>query len=198
MEKPSPSPPNKKDVEIGPGQADAAGERDGAAVNEVGAVAVDEIGKARGTTDAGEGDDLLVIELAFLEDLVIGSENGEVAAAGTPGRVIGGDGFLGEFLAGEFGVAAGLDGGSIVVGSVLMLENSSIGSVHSFTDLHRLLVIGIGALWFEICVNGSGNLRKTAFSSAFPVRGFRSCRTMRRLLQNRAGGRIVTGALGSW
>src|SRR5205814_1302949 len=45
------------------------------------------------------GDDLFVIDLAFLEDLVIGSEHGEVAAARTPGRVIGGDGFLREFLA---------------------------------------------------------------------------------------------------
>ena len=37
----------EKDVQVGPGQADAGGERDGAAVNEVRAVAVDEIGKAR-------------------------------------------------------------------------------------------------------------------------------------------------------
>ena len=74
-----------------------------AAVNEVGAVAVDEIGKARGAADAGEGDDFLVLDLAFLEDFVIGGEDGEVAAAGTPRRVIGGDGFLGEFLAGRFG-----------------------------------------------------------------------------------------------
>src|ERR1041385_7942310 len=37
----------QKDMEIGPGQTDPAGERDGAAVNEMGAVAVDEIGKPR-------------------------------------------------------------------------------------------------------------------------------------------------------
>jgi hypothetical protein len=30
-----------------------------------------------------------VIELPFLDDFVIGSEHGEVAAAGAPGRVIG-------------------------------------------------------------------------------------------------------------
>ncbi len=59
------------------------------------AVAVDEIGKARRTTDPGEGDDLFVFELAFLEDFVERSEHCEIAAAGTPGRVIGGDGFLG-------------------------------------------------------------------------------------------------------
>ncbi len=92
----------EKDVEIGPGQADAGGERDGAPVNEMRAVAVHEIGEARGTTDPGEGDDLLVIELPFLDHFVIGGEDGEVAAAGAPGRVIGGDGFLGEFLADEF------------------------------------------------------------------------------------------------
>jgi hypothetical protein len=39
-----------------------------------------------------------VIELAFLEDFVKGSEHGEIAAAGTPGGVIGGDGFLGELF----------------------------------------------------------------------------------------------------
>ena len=35
------------------------------------------------------------VDLAFLEDLVIGGEDREVAAAGAPGGVIGGDGFLG-------------------------------------------------------------------------------------------------------
>ena len=42
-------------------------------MNEVGAVAVDEIGKTRRATDPGESDDLFVIELAFLEDFVKGS-----------------------------------------------------------------------------------------------------------------------------
>ena len=37
----------QEDVKIGPGQADAGRERDGAAVNVMRAVAVDEIGKAR-------------------------------------------------------------------------------------------------------------------------------------------------------
>jgi hypothetical protein len=36
-----------------------------------------------------------VIELAFLEHFVKGREHGEIAAAGTPSWVIGGDGFLG-------------------------------------------------------------------------------------------------------
>ena len=82
-------------VQIGPGEADAAGERDCAAMNEMRAMAIDEIWKARGTTDSGESDDFLVLEVAFLEDFVKRSENGEIAATGTPGRVIGGDGFLG-------------------------------------------------------------------------------------------------------
>ncbi len=89
----------EEDVEIGAREADAAGERHGAAVDEVGAVAIDEIRKARGAADAGEGDDLLVVELAFLEDFVVAGEDGEVAATGTPGGVIGGDGFLGQLLA---------------------------------------------------------------------------------------------------
>src|SRR5207249_9909771 len=60
----------QEDVEIGPGEADAGRERDGAAVDVVHAVAVDEVRKARRTTDPGEGDDLFVIELAFLKDFV--------------------------------------------------------------------------------------------------------------------------------
>ncbi len=92
----------QKDVQIGPGQADATGERDGTSMDEVGAVAVDEIGKARRAADAGEGDDFLVRNLAFLEDFVIAGENREIAAARTPRWVIGGDGFLGQFLAGFF------------------------------------------------------------------------------------------------
>ena len=42
-----------------------------------------------------KGDDLFVLELAFLEDLVEGRQNREIAAAGAPGWVIGGDGFFG-------------------------------------------------------------------------------------------------------
>src|SRR5689334_17312333 len=84
----------QKDVQVWPGQTNAAGERDGAAVNEVCAMAVDEIGKARRATDPGEGNDLFVIEVAFLEHFVERSEHREIAAAGTPGRMIGRDRFL--------------------------------------------------------------------------------------------------------
>src|SRR4029077_5303527 len=79
----------QKHMEVGPGEANAGCERNGATVNVVDAVAVDEIGKARGATDPGEGDDLLVFELALLEHFVERSEHCEIAAARTPCRVIG-------------------------------------------------------------------------------------------------------------
>jgi len=64
--------PKQKNMQVGPGQADAGSKRNGAAVNEVRAVTVDEIGKTRRTADPGKRDDLFVIELAFLENLVEG------------------------------------------------------------------------------------------------------------------------------
>src|SRR2546423_14480083 len=84
----------KEHMQIGPGKTDAGREWDGAAVNVMRAMTVDEIGKARRTTDSCKSDDFFVIELAFLEDFVKRGENGEIAAAGTPCRVIGGDWLL--------------------------------------------------------------------------------------------------------
>src|SRR5450432_1076630 len=84
----------EKNIQVGPRQTDAAGERNSAPVNEVGAVPIDEIRKARGAADAGESNNVLVRNLAFLQHLVIAGEHGEIAAAGTPRRVIGGDGFF--------------------------------------------------------------------------------------------------------
>jgi hypothetical protein len=40
-----------------------------------------------------------VVNITFLKDLVVGGKNGEVTTTRTPGWVIGGDGFFGEFLA---------------------------------------------------------------------------------------------------
>ncbi len=106
----------QKDVQVRPGQTDAGGQRNGAAVNEVRAVAVDEIGKARRTTDPGEGDDFFVIEISFLENFVEGSEHGEIAATRTPGGVIGGDRLFwlsfsrgGSITAGETPAATSFD-----------------------------------------------------------------------------------------
>ena len=46
-----------------------------------------------------------MIELALLEDLVEGSEHGEIAAPRTPRGVIGGDGFFGELSRGGSTIA---------------------------------------------------------------------------------------------
>ena len=88
----------QKHMQIGPGETDARRERDGAAMDEMRAVAVDEIRKARRTTDACESDDLFVLEVAFLEHLVERGEHGEIAAAGAPCWMIGGDRFFGQFF----------------------------------------------------------------------------------------------------
>src|SRR3954453_13746105 len=85
----------QEDVEIGPGQADAAGIRDGAAMDEVRAVAVHEIREARGTADPGQGTDLLVFDILFLEHFVERSQNSKISATGTPRRVVGRDCLLG-------------------------------------------------------------------------------------------------------
>jgi hypothetical protein len=89
----------QKHMQIGPGEADARRQRDGAAMNVVRAVAVDEIRKTRRTTDACEGNDLFMFDVAFLKHLIERGQHSEISAAGTPGGVIGGDGFLGEFFA---------------------------------------------------------------------------------------------------
>jgi len=64
----------KEDVDIGPGEADAGSERDCAAMDEMRAVRIDEIGKPGGTADARQGDELSCGKLAFLEDFIKGGE----------------------------------------------------------------------------------------------------------------------------
>ena len=59
------------------------------------AMAVDEIRKARRTTDACEGNDLFVVDVALLEHLVERGQHSEIAATRTPGGMIGGYRFLG-------------------------------------------------------------------------------------------------------
>jgi hypothetical protein len=90
-------------MQVGPRETYPRSHRDSATVDKVGAVTIDEIRKARGATDPRQSHDLLVLNLAFLQDFVIGSENGEVTATGAPGRVVGSNRFLGEFLAWWFG-----------------------------------------------------------------------------------------------
>ncbi len=88
----------QKHMQIGPGETDARREWDGAAMDVMRAVAVDEIRKARRTTDACESNDLFVLEVAFLEHLVERGEHGEIAAPGTPCWMIGGDRFFSQFF----------------------------------------------------------------------------------------------------
>ena len=114
----------EKDMEIGPGQADAGSEGNGAPVNEVGAVAVNEIWKTRRATDARKSDNLLVIELAFLEDFVEGGEDSEVAAARAPGGMIGGNCLFGEFFSRRFRCWRGSCCGGIAHVSYLTVETN--------------------------------------------------------------------------
>src|SRR4030095_16656285 len=81
-------------MKIGPGEADAGRERDGAAVDEMRAVAINEIRKARRTTDACESHDLFMLEVAFLEHLVERRQHSEISTAGTPRRGIRSPGLL--------------------------------------------------------------------------------------------------------
>ena len=72
------------------------------------AVRLDEIRKAAGAADAGDGGDFLVPELALFDQLEIKREHGEIAAAGAPGRMVGGDFFFGQALAFGVGTARGV------------------------------------------------------------------------------------------
>jgi hypothetical protein len=64
-------------------------------VDEVRAMAVNEIWKARGTTKSGKRDDFFVREISFLEEFVKRGEHSEIAATGTPRRMVSGNRFLG-------------------------------------------------------------------------------------------------------
>ena len=60
-----------EDVEVGPAQRNAAGEGQGATVNEVRAVRLHEVGEAAGTADARHSGDLLVMQFALLDQLEV-------------------------------------------------------------------------------------------------------------------------------
>jgi hypothetical protein len=80
----------KKDVKVRPCKTDAGGERNSATVDEMRAMRIDKIGKTRGTPDTREGDDAFVRQLASFQNFVKCRENGEVATARAPGRMVGG------------------------------------------------------------------------------------------------------------
>ena len=88
-----------KHVQVGPRKRDAAGEGQRAAMDIVRAVGLHEIREAARTADAGDGGELLLPQLALLDHLEVKRQHGEIAAAGTPGRMVGGDFLLGQRLA---------------------------------------------------------------------------------------------------
>ena len=86
-------------MQVGAAQRNAAREGQCAAVDEMRAVRLHEIGEAARAADARDGRDLLVPYLALLDELEVKREHGEITAAGAPRRVIGGDFLLRETLA---------------------------------------------------------------------------------------------------
>jgi len=68
--------------------------RNGPSVNVMSTVTVNEIRKTRRTPDPGESHDLLVIDLSFLKHFVERSEDREITASWTPGRMISSNRFL--------------------------------------------------------------------------------------------------------
>ena len=89
-----------EDVEVGAGKGNAGGKRHSAAVDEMDAVGVDEVGEARGAADAGDADDLFVGDPQFLDDVEEGGEDGEVTTARTPRGVVRFEHLLGESFGG--------------------------------------------------------------------------------------------------
>ena len=90
-------------VQVRSAEGHAGREGQGAAMNVVNAVRLHEIGKAAGAADAGDSRDLLVPDRALFDEFEVKREHREVTATGAPGRVIGGDFFLEERLAGGIG-----------------------------------------------------------------------------------------------
>ena len=92
-----------EDMKDGPGEREAGGQWQRAAVDEVDAEGVDEVREAGRAADARDADDLLVGDLELLDDVEEGGQDGEVSAGRTPGRVVGLELLLGEFLGGGLG-----------------------------------------------------------------------------------------------
>src|SRR5882672_9761692 len=100
-------------MQVRPAQRNAAGKGKGAPVNVMRTVSLHEVGEAAGAANAGDGGDLFVPQLALLDQLEVKREHGEVAAAGAPRRVIGGNFFFRETFAFSIG-----DGGNRHAGDV--------------------------------------------------------------------------------
>ena len=92
-------PTEGEDVQIGSGQGNAGGKGQRAPMKEVNAMRLHKIGKPAGTADSGDADDFLVMQPGLLNELEEHRQNREIAASGTPSRVIRGEFFFGERLA---------------------------------------------------------------------------------------------------
>src|ERR1039457_3818106 len=83
--------PEHEYVQIGPGERNPTGERQRTTVNVVGAVGLHKIREPAGAANAGNGGKLLLPQLPRFDQLEVKREDGEITAAGTPGRMVGGD-----------------------------------------------------------------------------------------------------------
>ncbi len=77
-------------MQIGPRERDAAGEGQGTSMDIMCAMSLNEIGEPAGATDAGNGGDFLMPNLALFNQFEVKRQNRKITAARTPGRVVGG------------------------------------------------------------------------------------------------------------
>src|SRR5438105_4163014 len=87
-----------KNVQIWPRERDAAREGQGAAMNVMRSVRLDEIGETARAANARHGGDFFVPHLALLDKLEVQRENGEITTARAPCRVIGCNFFFSQTL----------------------------------------------------------------------------------------------------
>ena len=87
-----------EDVLVGAAQGDSGCKGQGPSVNEVYPVRIDEVGEPAGASDTGHADEIGLGQAEFLDDVEERSEDGEVSAGRAPGRMVGLELLLGEFL----------------------------------------------------------------------------------------------------
>src|SRR5215471_6914944 len=73
-----------ENVKIGARKGNATGKRQRAAMNIMGAVGLNKIGKATGTTDAGHGSDFFMVHLALFDQLKVKGQHRKIATPRTP------------------------------------------------------------------------------------------------------------------
>ena len=88
-----------KDMQVRAREGDSAGKGQGTSVDVMRAIALDKVGESTGAADAGDGGDLLLPQFPALDEFEIEGQDREIAAARTPGRVVGGNFLFGERLA---------------------------------------------------------------------------------------------------